>query len=146
MSFQTLDELRRVLVDLELVSSQQLGIAIEEVGGITRQPGPLLEALERQGALTTYQLAKLQKGETDGLILGRYKLLYRNASGSFARVFRACSLDDGKMIGLKVLRQHGLLIRTTSSSSIARPRFASGFGTRTSSRFTTWARTTVSTI
>ena len=105
MSFQTLDELRQALVDLELVSSQQLGQAIDEVGGITRQPGPLLEALERQGALTTYQLAKLQKGETDGLILGRYKLLYRNASGSFARVFRACSLDDGKMIGLKVLRQ-----------------------------------------
>jgi serine/threonine protein kinase len=105
MSFQTLDELRRALVDLKLVSAQQLKQAIDEVGGITRQPGPLLDALERLGALTTYQLAKLQKGETDGLILGRYKLLYRNASGSFARVFRACSLDDGTMIGLKVLRQ-----------------------------------------
>ena len=105
MSFQTLDELRQKLVDLELVTPQQLVQAIDEVGGITRQPGPLLDALERQGALTTYQLAKLQKGETDGLILGRYKLLYRNASGSFARVFRACSLDNGKMIGLKVLRQ-----------------------------------------
>ena len=105
MSFQTLEELRQKLVDLELVTPKQLSQAIDEVGGITRQPAPLLDALERQGALTTYQLAKLQKGETDGLILGRYKLLYRNASGSFARVFRACSLDDGKMIGLKVLRQ-----------------------------------------
>lgn len=105
MSFQTLDELRQVLVDLELVLPQQLQLAIDEIGGVTRQPAPLLEALERQGALTTYQLSKLSKGETEGLILGRYKLLYRNASGSFARVFRACSLDDGKMIGLKVLRQ-----------------------------------------
>ena len=105
MSFQTLDELRQVLVELELVTPAQLQAALHDVASVTRQPGPLLDSLERQGALTTYQLAKLQKGETDGLILGRYKLLYRNASGSFARVFRACSLDDGKMIGLKVLRQ-----------------------------------------
>lgn len=105
MSFQTLDELRRVLVEKELVPPAQLAKAMEEVAGLSRQPGPLLEALEQHGALTSYQLSKLHKGETDGLILGRYKLLYRNASGSFARVFRACSLDDGKMIGLKVLRQ-----------------------------------------
>lgn len=105
MSFQTLDELRRVLVELELVTPAQLKRAMDEVGSVTRQPGPLLNFLEREGQLTSYQLAKLHKGETDGLLLGRYKLLYRNASGSFARVFRACSLDDGKMIGLKVLRQ-----------------------------------------
>lgn len=105
MSFQTLDELRRVLVELELVSPAQLAKAMDEVAGLSRQPGPLLDALEQQGSLTSYQLSKLHKGETEGLILGRYKLLYRNASGSFARVFRACSLDDGKMIGLKVLRQ-----------------------------------------
>ena len=105
MSFRTLDELRQALVKLELVTPAQLEVALNDVASVTRQPGPLLEALERQGALTSYQLAKLQKGETDGLVLGRYKLLYRNASGSFARVFRACSLDDGKMFGLKVLRQ-----------------------------------------
>ena len=105
MSFRTLDELRQALVELELVTPTQLQAALHDVAAVTRQPGPLLDALEQQGALTTYQLAKLQKGETDGLVLGRYKLLYRNASGSFARVFRACSLDDGKMFGLKVLRQ-----------------------------------------
>lgn len=105
MSFQTLEELRRVLLKLELVPQDQLTAAVEEVAGLSRTPAPLLDLLERKGQLTSYQLAKLHKGETDGLVLGRYKLLYRNASGSFARVFRACSLDDGKMIGLKVLRQ-----------------------------------------
>ncbi len=105
MSFQTLDELRRVLLELQLVSPGQLLVALEELAGVTRQAGPLLEILERQGLLTSYQLAKLHKGEAEGLVLGRYKLMYRNASGSFARVFRACSLDDGAMIGLKVLRQ-----------------------------------------
>ena len=105
MSFQTLDELRRVLVELKLVTPAQLAAAMEEVAGVSRQPGPLLDGLERHGALSSYQLSRLSRGETDGLVLGRYKLIYRNASGSFARVFRACSLDDGKMIGLKVLRQ-----------------------------------------
>ncbi len=105
MPFQSLDELRRVLVELELVSPAQLATAVDEVARISQQAGPLLDLLERQGLLTSYQLSRLHKGETDGLILGRYKLLYRNASGSFARVFRACSLDDGKMIGLKILRQ-----------------------------------------
>ena len=37
MSFQTLDELRQVLVDLELVSPQQLAMAIDEIGNFTRQ-------------------------------------------------------------------------------------------------------------
>lgn len=105
MSFQTLEELRRVLLKLELVPQDQLTAAVEEVAELSRTSAPLLDLLERKGQLTSYQLAKLHKGETDGLVLGRYKLLYRNASGSFARVFRACSLDDGKMIGLKVLRQ-----------------------------------------
>ena len=30
--------------------------------------------------------------------------MYRNASGSFARVFRAGSVVDGHMVGIKVLR------------------------------------------
>ncbi|HLQ46991.1 MAG TPA: serine/threonine-protein kinase [Planctomycetaceae bacterium] len=104
MSFQTLDELRQVLIELQLVTPEQLQYALDEIAH-TRQPGPLLEVLEQQGLVTSYQLSKLNKGVTDGLVLGRYKLMYRNASGSFARVFRACSLDDGSMIGLKVLRQ-----------------------------------------
>jgi len=65
----------------------------------------LVGELERRHLLTPYQAAKLKKGETEGLRLGPYKLLYRNASGSFARVFRGCSVDDGRMVGIKVLRQ-----------------------------------------
>jgi hypothetical protein len=84
MSFQLLDDLQRVLIEMELVSPAQLQNAIDEVRGVTQQSGPLLELLEKQGLLTSYQLSRLQKGETEGLILGRYKLLYRNASGSFA--------------------------------------------------------------
>ncbi len=61
--------------------------------------------MEHHQYLTAYQTSKLKKGSVEGLVLGNYKLIYRNASGSFARVFRACSLDNGEMVGLKVLRQ-----------------------------------------
>ncbi len=64
-----------------------------------------MRALESRHLLTPYQVSKLEKGETDSLVLGNYKLLYRNASGSFARVFRGASLTDDRMLGLKVLRQ-----------------------------------------
>ncbi|MDA1232317.1 MAG: protein kinase [Planctomycetota bacterium] len=64
-----------------------------------------LQILERRQLLTPLQTGRILKGETDGLVLGRYKLLYRNASGSFARVFRAASLDDNRVVALKLLRE-----------------------------------------
>lgn len=63
-----------------------------------------LQLLERRQLLTSLQTGRIQKGETDGLVLGRYKLLYRNASGSFARVFRAADVSTGQMFALKLLR------------------------------------------
>ena len=65
----------------------------------------ILQILERRQMLTPLQAGRILKGETEGLILGRYKLLYRNASGSFARVFRAASIDDNRMVALKLLRE-----------------------------------------
>jgi hypothetical protein len=66
---------------------------------------PILELLERRQLLTPLQTSRILKDETDGLVLGNYKLLYRNASGSFARVFRAASLVDGQIVALKLLRE-----------------------------------------
>ena len=65
----------------------------------------ILQTLERRQLLTPFQSGRIQKGETEGLVLGRYKLLYRNASGSFARVFRAASTDDNSIVALKLLRE-----------------------------------------
>ncbi|HEX4069852.1 MAG TPA: serine/threonine-protein kinase [Planctomycetaceae bacterium] len=100
----TLEELEQLLVRLRLIEPEQVE------GFRSRLPpegdcAELLRALESRHLLTPYQVSKLQKGESDGLVLGDLKLLYRNASGSFARVFRATSLTDGRMLGLKVLRQ-----------------------------------------
>jgi serine/threonine protein kinase len=104
MSFKNVDELAQFLVGSRLVEPSQ----VEECRSQLRPaaaPADLLRLLESKNYLTSYQMVRLEKGETDGLVLGPYKLMYKNASGSFARVFRACSLADGRMVGLKVLRQ-----------------------------------------
>ena len=65
----------------------------------------MLQLLERRQLLTPLQTGRILKDETEGLVLGKYKLLYRNASGSFARVFRAASVDDNRVVALKLLRE-----------------------------------------
>lgn len=105
MSWKNLDQLRDACLRLKLLDAGQLDAAIVQLPPFNRTADGLLDVLERRGLLTSYQLSRLRKGETDGLVLGDYKLLYRNAAGSFARVFRGCSVIDGAMIGLKVLRQ-----------------------------------------
>jgi len=72
------------------------------------QPGSaaaLLRVMERKGYLTSWQSAKLARGETDGYFVGGYRLLYKIASGSFGRVFRAVHPRGGAVVALKVLRQ-----------------------------------------
>jgi eukaryotic-like serine/threonine-protein kinase len=64
-----------------------------------------LRAMERKGYLTPFQTQKLSKGETDGYVLGGYKLLYKIASGSFGRVFRAEEPGTGRIVAVKILRK-----------------------------------------
>src|SRR5262245_23950943 len=99
------DELCRLLVRLELVPQHQIDACFAQMGRRSTDSYELLKYLENKGLLTSYQVSRIEKGGIDGLVLGPYKLMYRNASGSFARVYRACDLRSGRMIGLKVLRQ-----------------------------------------
>lgn len=105
MSSLKVDELCRMLVRLDLVPQYQIEACLAQMGRRSSDAGEVLKYLENKGFLTSYQVSRIEKGEIDGLVLGPYKLMYRNASGSFARVYRACDLRTGKMIGLKVLRQ-----------------------------------------
>jgi serine/threonine protein kinase len=105
MSSSKVDELCRMLMRLQLVPQHQIDICLSQVGRKNCQPDDILRWLEHKGILTSYQVGRIEKGEIEGLVLGAYKLMYRNASGSFARVYRACDLRSGKMVGIKVLRQ-----------------------------------------
>ncbi|HAA48385.1 MAG TPA: serine/threonine protein kinase [Planctomycetaceae bacterium] len=105
MAALSFTELTRQLVRLRLVDADELQQCLDSLAKTLQTNDGLLDALERRNLLTTYQVNKLRKNETSGLVLGNAKLLYRNGSGSFARVFRAVELDSGKMIGVKVLRQ-----------------------------------------
>ncbi len=104
MSIKNVKKLRGVLLDLKLVPEAELdqclgsaakGISVDEA----------LSLLTRQQLLTSFQEGRLRNGNTDGMVLGNIKLMYQNASGSFARVYRGESVKDGRMIGVKVLRQ-----------------------------------------
>lgn len=103
MRFQTTDELSRELIRLRLASADQLSLAHARFD-VSSDPETLLKALEGLHALTTYQAAKLRSDEKTAIVLGNNKLMYQNASGSFARVFRACRIDNNEIIGVKVLR------------------------------------------
>lgn len=105
MPITNLQDFQRFLIGQKLVDSKQLQECLARIpsGGVSIDA--LITELEQRHHLTPYQASKLKKRETDGLRLGPYKLLYRNASGSYARVFRGCTVDDGTMVGIKVLRQ-----------------------------------------
>ncbi len=104
MPLSSLQDLERFLLEQQLVDSFALDECRLQLG---RQLSfdSLLKLLEQRSLLTMYQAQKLKKQETDALRVGRYKLLYRNASGSFARVYRASAIDDGQTFAIKLLRQ-----------------------------------------
>lgn len=105
MPFSTLPQFQTFLLQYRIVEPALLEECLAAISTLPQTIDSLIGELERRHALTPYQIAKLKKRETDGLRLGPYKLLYRNASGSFARVFRGCSVEDGRMVGIKMLRQ-----------------------------------------
>jgi serine/threonine protein kinase len=98
------DELIDLLLRLRLVDRKQVADALGS-SSARLSVDQTLATLERRQLLTSLQIERLKKGETEGLVLGDYVLLYRNASGSFARIYRARKLSTGQMVGLKLLRE-----------------------------------------
>ena len=92
-------------VRLGLLRMDQADEAWEELGKRGGEPAPFLRLMERRGYLTPFQSQKLLKNDPDGYILGGYRLLYKIASGSFGRVYRADDPSTGRILAIKVLRK-----------------------------------------
>lgn len=90
---------------LNLVDDVQLRECWDEMDSGIQSPEILLKLLERKGYLTPWQSSKLLRGEKDGYMLGGYRILYKIASGSFGRVFRADDPRTGTEVAIKVLRK-----------------------------------------
>ncbi len=95
----------QLAVKMGLVTPSRMEEVKQEVNGLGADAGPLLRQLERKGYLTPWQSNKLLKGEQEGYFLGGYRVLYKIASGSFGRVFRAEDPHTGEIVAIKVLRQ-----------------------------------------
>ncbi|HEX4591774.1 MAG TPA: serine/threonine-protein kinase, partial [Gemmataceae bacterium] len=99
---QTVAQLAR---QLNLVTDEQVRECWDELEAGQHTPEALLKIMERKGYLTPWQSHKLLKGETIGYFLGGYRVLYKIASGSFGRVFRADDPQTGSIVAIKVLRK-----------------------------------------
>ncbi len=105
MSNVTAATIAQLAVQKGLLTESQLNDCPEFHEHRGSDPAVALRALERRGFLTPWQSQKLLKGEVDGFFLGGYRLLYRIASGSFGRVFRADNPHSGEVVAIKALRK-----------------------------------------
>ncbi len=90
---------------MKLVDKEQVRECLRQLDSSRRKGADLLQVLLDQHVLTPFQIESIKRLDTGILVLGGNKLLYANAAGSFARVYRAERIEDGKTIGVKVLRQ-----------------------------------------
>lgn len=92
-------------IRLGLLGVHQAEEAWNELESRTVPGEQFLRCMERKGYLTPFQSTKLLKGDTDGFVLGGYRILYKIASGSFGRVYRADDPSTGRTVAIKVLRK-----------------------------------------
>jgi serine/threonine protein kinase len=105
MSSPGADGVAQLARRLDLLTEDQLHEAFDEIGTRSAPAEEFLKFVERKGYLTPWQAAKLRKGDTEGYILGGYRILYRIAAGSFGRVYRADNPRTGEVVAIKVLRK-----------------------------------------
>lgn len=104
MDFSSAKSLARELVNMRLITLDQANVCLRQLDRAHRSGSDMLQSLLDNNFLTPFQAESIRKLDTGLLILGGNKLLYPNASGSFARVFRGENLDTGEMVAVKVLR------------------------------------------
>jgi CheY-like chemotaxis protein len=95
----------QLAIRVGLLTDSQVQEIWDEMGQRGGKATEFLRIAERKGFLTPYLSQKLLKGDTDGYFLGGYRILYKIASGSFGRVYRADDPQSGRIVAIKVLRK-----------------------------------------
>lgn len=93
---------RKLILDFELLSDENLQKAIEYFHGSTSEE--FLDFLKNKGYLTDFQVSKLVRGDSLGYHLGQFTIQYKISAGTFARVFRGVDRITGQTVAVKVLR------------------------------------------
>src|SRR5262245_14066332 len=90
----TVAGLTQQIVKLRLANPSQTDECRMEM--TSDDPDEFLRLMERKGYVTALHSDKLRKGDTAGFFLRNYRILYKIASGSFGRVFRADDPQTGR--------------------------------------------------
>ncbi len=98
------ERLSHLLLDLELVESDDVQAVWQELGRRDVTAQDFLKAFIRRNLLTNWQVERLLRGDRRGYFYGPYKVLYLVGAGTFARVYRAVHKKTGQVVALKVLR------------------------------------------
>lgn len=105
MSTPDIKSVSNVVTQLGLATTAQVKGVLEEMEPGQDNPLIFLRAMERKAFLTPWQSSKLIRGDEEGFYLGGYRILYKIASGSFGRVFRADNPRTGEVVAIKILRR-----------------------------------------
>lgn len=105
MSDWTATSLSQRVYDLRLLDNRQLDSVWTEFRTRDIEVDVFENRLLEKGLLTNFQLDKVKKGDRDGFLYGKYKVLYIVGAGTFARVYRAVHTESDRVVALKVLRR-----------------------------------------
>ena len=104
MSSLSYDDLVQRVLSLDLIDLPKLREVESSFGAQAFTAEQFLQALQRRGFLTKYQVERLMNGDTTGYYYGDYRIQYLIGAGSFARVFRCVHRKTGQVVAVKVLR------------------------------------------
>jgi eukaryotic-like serine/threonine-protein kinase len=105
MADLTADQFAQRAVEIGIIEQIEIEKARAEINSSTISLDEMIRVLQRRGQLTTLQADKIRKGDRTGFFFGYYKVLYLIGVGTFARVYRAVNIRDGRVVALKVLRK-----------------------------------------
>jgi serine/threonine protein kinase len=105
MAIDDANLLAQRILKMGLATETQLQDAWQELGHRGGEPAEFLHAMEKLAFITPFQRQKLLKNDYEDLVVGGYRILYKIASGSFGRVYRAEDAQTGRVVAVKILRR-----------------------------------------